>query len=60
MALYKYIVRDGQKARPPLSLEQPVAHTTRGARCRQKRRERSYYNLHRQLNKSLFLHFLLI
>jgi len=36
-------------------LEGAVAHTTRGRNRRDERRERSYYHLHRNLNK-LLLH----
>jgi len=31
-------------------------HATGSSQCRQECRERSYYNLHRQLNKFLLLH----
>ena len=33
-----------------------MAHATGGAQCCQKRRERGYYHLHRQLNDPLLLH----
>ena len=35
-------------------LEGAVAHTTRGRDGRQEGRERGYYNLHRNLNETLF------
>ena len=43
-----------------LPLKRSLSHATGSSQCRQECRERSYYNLHRQLNKSLFLHFSLI
>ena len=39
--------------------DRPVAQARRGADGRQKGRERGYYHLHRQLDDTLLLHFLL-
>ena len=41
-------------------LEWSFAHTTRGRECREERRERGYYNLHRQLNHPFLRHTLRI
>ena len=39
--------------------DRPVAQARRGADGRQEGRERGYYHLHRQLDDTLLLHFLL-
>ena len=43
----------------PLEYNRAVTHTTRGRNRRHKCRERSYYHLHRNLNK-LLLHMLIL
>ena len=52
--------RGAAPAATPLSpfrpLDRAQAHATGRAQCRQKRRERGYYHLHRQLNHPLLLH----
>ena len=52
--------RAAAPAATPLSpfrpLDRAQAHATGRAQCRQKRRERGYYHLHRQLNHPLLLH----
>ena len=55
--------RAAAPAATPLSPFHPSdraqAHATGRAQCRQKRRERGYYHLHRQLNDPLLLHDLI-